>query len=61
MCSRSGICVAPDSCVGTEREARWNAPNPALLAEMPYEGVMHTSDLFFLFDSKSLLTVSVPI
>ena len=29
---------------------RWNAPNPVLLAEAPFQGVMHTSDLYFLFD-----------
>ena len=29
---------------------RFNAPDPVLLAEMPFEGVMHTSDLYFLMD-----------
>ncbi|KAI0322569.1 alpha/beta-hydrolase [Amylostereum chailletii] len=32
---------------------RWNAPNPVLLTETPYEGVMHTSDLYFLFDGTT--------
>ncbi|GJJ10349.1 hypothetical protein Clacol_004575 [Clathrus columnatus] len=27
---------------------RFNAPNPVLYAQTPYQGVMHTSDLFFL-------------
>ncbi|KAH8116197.1 alpha/beta-hydrolase [Phellopilus nigrolimitatus] len=30
---------------------RFNTPDPIVLAEFPYEGVMHTSDLFFLFDA----------
>lgn len=29
---------------------RWNVPDPVLLAASPYLGVMHTSDLYFLFD-----------
>ena len=29
---------------------RWNAANPVLLAQTPFQGVMHTSDLYFLFD-----------
>ena len=37
------------------RAARWNAPDPVLLAATPYEGVMHTSDLYFLFDGKFAL------
>ncbi|KAL5498324.1 hypothetical protein ACEPAH_2466 [Sanghuangporus vaninii] len=32
---------------------RFNSPNPVLLAETPYEGVMHTSDLFYLFDGST--------
>ncbi|OCB89735.1 alpha/beta-hydrolase [Sanghuangporus baumii] len=28
---------------------RFNSPNPIELAETPFEGVMHTSDLFYLF------------
>ncbi|KAL5524123.1 hypothetical protein ACEPAG_8296 [Sanghuangporus baumii] len=28
---------------------RFNSPNPVELAETPFEGVMHTSDLFYLF------------
>ncbi|KDQ60400.1 hypothetical protein JAAARDRAFT_153005 [Jaapia argillacea MUCL 33604] len=32
---------------------RWNAPDPTLLAAAPYEGVMHTSDLYFLFDGTN--------
>ncbi|THH05598.1 hypothetical protein EW145_g4680 [Phellinidium pouzarii] len=32
---------------------RFNAPSPVLLSETPYEGVMHTSDLFFLFDGTN--------
>lgn len=28
---------------------RFNSPNPVLLAQTPFEGVMHTSDLFYLF------------
>ncbi|KIJ63786.1 hypothetical protein HYDPIDRAFT_155304 [Hydnomerulius pinastri MD-312] len=32
---------------------RWNAPDPVLLAAAPYEGVMHTSDLYFLFDGTN--------
>ena len=31
---------------------RWNVPDPVLLAASPYLGVMHTSDLYFLFDGK---------
>ena len=29
---------------------RWNTPDPVQLAANPWEGVMHTSDLFFLFN-----------
>jgi hypothetical protein len=29
---------------------RWNTPDPVQLAAAPYKGVMHTSDLYFLFD-----------
>ncbi|KII84560.1 hypothetical protein PLICRDRAFT_352904 [Plicaturopsis crispa FD-325 SS-3] len=29
---------------------RWNAADPVLLAASPYMGVMHTSDLYYLFD-----------
>ncbi|KAI5121432.1 hypothetical protein M0805_006193 [Coniferiporia weirii] len=32
---------------------RFNAPDPVVLAEAPYEGVMHTSDLYFLFDGTN--------
>ncbi|KAH7921830.1 alpha/beta-hydrolase [Leucogyrophana mollusca] len=32
---------------------RWNAPDPVLLAAAPYEGTMHTSDLYFLFDGTN--------
>jgi len=32
---------------------RFNAPDPVLLAAAPYEGVMHTSDLYFLFDGTN--------
>ncbi|EJD05094.1 alpha/beta-hydrolase [Fomitiporia mediterranea MF3/22] len=32
---------------------RFNSPNPVLLAETPWEGVMHTSDLFYLFDGTT--------
>ncbi|KAA1473116.1 alpha/beta-hydrolase [Dentipellis sp. KUC8613] len=32
---------------------RWNAPNPVLLASSPWEGVMHTSDLYFLFNGTT--------
>ncbi|KAL5478796.1 hypothetical protein ACEPAI_2073 [Sanghuangporus weigelae] len=31
---------------------RVNSPNPVLLAEFPFQGVMHTSDLFYLFDGE---------
>ncbi|KAL0958487.1 hypothetical protein HGRIS_000627 [Hohenbuehelia grisea] len=29
---------------------RWNAPDAVLFAANPFQGVMHTSDLYFLFD-----------
>jgi len=29
---------------------RWNAADPVQLAAKPYKGVMHTSDLYFLYD-----------
>ncbi|EGO03357.1 hypothetical protein SERLA73DRAFT_69239 [Serpula lacrymans var. lacrymans S7.3] len=32
---------------------KWNAPDPVLLAAAPYEGVMHTSDLYFLFEGTN--------
>ncbi|KAH7904987.1 Alpha/Beta hydrolase protein [Hygrophoropsis aurantiaca] len=32
---------------------RWNAPDPVLLAAAPYEGTMHTSDIYFLFDGTN--------
>ncbi|EIM87679.1 alpha/beta-hydrolase [Stereum hirsutum FP-91666 SS1] len=32
---------------------RWNTPNPVLLAASPYLGVMHTSDLYYLFDGTT--------
>lgn len=28
---------------------RWNTPDPVQFAASPYRGVMHTSELFFLF------------
>ncbi|KAF4586560.1 hypothetical protein EYR38_010839 [Pleurotus pulmonarius] len=35
---------------------RWNSPHAVLFEETPFEGVMHTSDLYFLFDG----TVRLP-
>ncbi|TFY63048.1 hypothetical protein EVJ58_g3474 [Rhodofomes roseus] len=32
---------------------RWNTPDPVQLAKNPWEGVMHTSDLFFLFNGTN--------
>ncbi|TFL00758.1 Alpha/Beta hydrolase protein [Pterulicium gracile] len=32
---------------------RWNSPNPVLYQAEPWRGVMHTSDLFFLFNGSS--------
>ncbi|EJD05041.1 alpha/beta-hydrolase [Fomitiporia mediterranea MF3/22] len=32
---------------------RFNSPNPVLLAASPWEGVMHTSDLFYLFSGTT--------
>ncbi|TFY68201.1 hypothetical protein EVG20_g3660 [Dentipellis fragilis] len=32
---------------------RWNAPNPVALAATPWEGVMHGSDVFFLFNGST--------
>ncbi|KIP02556.1 hypothetical protein PHLGIDRAFT_44347, partial [Phlebiopsis gigantea 11061_1 CR5-6] len=32
---------------------RFNAPDPVLLKTTPYEGTMHTSDLYFLMDARS--------
>ncbi|KAF8579657.1 alpha/beta-hydrolase [Ramaria rubella] len=32
---------------------RFNAPDPVLYAANPYQGVMHTSDLYFLFDGTN--------
>jgi hypothetical protein len=29
---------------------RWNTPDPVQLAAAPWKGVLHTSDLFFLFN-----------
>ncbi|KAJ8694166.1 hypothetical protein PTI98_009096 [Pleurotus ostreatus] len=29
---------------------RWNSPHAVLFEETPFKGVMHTSDLYFLFD-----------
>jgi hypothetical protein len=29
---------------------RWSTPDPVRLAANPWEGVIHTSDLFFLFN-----------
>jgi hypothetical protein len=31
---------------------RWNTPDPVQYAANPYKGVMHTSDLFFLFNGN---------
>lgn len=33
---------------------RFNTPDPVQLAANPWEGVMHTSELFFLFQGASL-------
>ncbi|KAL5520475.1 hypothetical protein ACEPAG_9699 [Sanghuangporus baumii] len=33
---------------------RFNSPNPVLLSQFPFSGVMHTSDLFFLFDGTTM-------
>ncbi|KLO11372.1 alpha/beta-hydrolase [Schizopora paradoxa] len=38
--------------VGNVFNFRFNTPDPVLLAETPYEGVMHTSDIYYLFDGK---------
>ncbi|EJD05092.1 alpha/beta-hydrolase, partial [Fomitiporia mediterranea MF3/22] len=35
---------------------RFNSPNPVLLAASPWEGVMHTSDLFYLFSANAGFT-----
>ncbi|WWC92866.1 uncharacterized protein L201_007827 [Kwoniella dendrophila CBS 6074] len=32
---------------------RWNTPDPVQLAANPYKGVMHTSELYFLFDGTN--------
>ncbi|WRT69771.1 uncharacterized protein IL334_006762 [Kwoniella shivajii] len=32
---------------------RWNTPDPVQLAATPYKGVMHTSELYFLFDGTN--------
>ncbi|RSH93215.1 hypothetical protein EHS25_007569 [Saitozyma podzolica] len=32
---------------------RWNTPDPVQLAAAPYKGVMHTSELYFLFDGTN--------
>ncbi|EIW77366.1 alpha beta-hydrolase [Coniophora puteana RWD-64-598 SS2] len=32
---------------------QWNAPDPVLLKAAPYEGTMHTSDIYFLFEGTS--------
>ncbi|WWC65908.1 uncharacterized protein I303_108530 [Kwoniella dejecticola CBS 10117] len=32
---------------------RWNTPDPVQLAASPYKGVMHTSELYFLFDGTN--------
>ena len=34
---------------------RFKSPNPVLFAMTPFEGVMHTSDLFYLFSGKGVL------
>ncbi|KDQ29931.1 hypothetical protein PLEOSDRAFT_154655 [Pleurotus ostreatus PC15] len=34
---------------------RWNSPHAVLFEETPFEGVMHTSDLYFLFDGTGRL------
>ena len=50
MCIRIGVSV----CIGEGSRGvdsyRFNAPDPVLLKETPYEGTMHTSDLYFLMD-----------
>ncbi|KAF9486762.1 hypothetical protein BDN71DRAFT_884089 [Pleurotus eryngii] len=33
---------------------RWKSPHGVLFEETPFEGVMHTSDQYFLFDGKRL-------
>ncbi|EPQ58489.1 alpha/beta-hydrolase, partial [Gloeophyllum trabeum ATCC 11539] len=32
---------------------RWNTPDAVLYAAAPYQGVMHTSDIYYLFDGES--------
>ena len=39
-------------------DARWNTPDPVQLAAAPYKGVMHTSELYFLFDGTKWVLVS---
>lgn len=39
-----GVADLPDP-----RERRWDTADPVQLAAFPWKGVMHTSDLFFLF------------
>lgn len=46
--------------VFTHLDSRWNAPDAVLFAAEPFEGVMHTSDLYFLFDGKGLFDFSKP-
>ncbi|KAJ6503899.1 Alpha/Beta hydrolase protein [Mycena sanguinolenta] len=31
----------------------WNAPDPVIFAQTPYQGAAHTSDLYFLFDGTN--------
>lgn len=35
---------------GAAYNYRWNTPDPVQLAQYPWKGVMHTSELYFLFD-----------
>jgi len=38
---------------------RFNTPDPVQLAANPWEGVMHTSDLYFLFDGEIILEMCI--
>lgn len=37
---------------------RFDTPDPVQLAAQPWEGVMHTSELYFLFDGELVKRVS---
>jgi hypothetical protein len=62
MSSHSGMSNTFSYFQKIKRDShRFNSPNPVLLAEQPFMGVMHTSDLFFLMMGRFLSQLCIRV